>query len=67
MFGGNEWTSSASKPYPYRFGDGREDAEVRGARVVRWLNVNTNKGTRTSTKGRGSEMEERSRTFRCAY
>jgi hypothetical protein len=67
LFGSGEWTSSAAKPYPYRFGDGREDAEVRGARVVRWLTVNDNNGTRTSSKGRGSEVEEHSRTFRCAY
>ncbi len=67
MFGGNEWTSSASKPYPYRFGDGREDPEVRGVRVVRWLRVNDNSGKRTSSKARGSEMEERAKTFRCAY
>ena len=67
LFGSGEWTSSAAKPYPYRFGDGREDADVRGVRVVRWLSVNDNNGTRTSSKGRGSEMEERSRAFRCAY
>jgi hypothetical protein len=67
LFGSGEWTSSAAKPYPYRFGDGREDADVRGVRVLRWLSVNDNNGKRTSTKGRGSEMEERSRAFRCAY
>jgi formylglycine-generating enzyme required for sulfatase activity len=67
LFGSGEWTSSAAKPYPYRFGDGREDPDVRGVRVLRWLSVNDNNGTRTSTKGRGSEMEERSRAFRCAY
>jgi formylglycine-generating enzyme required for sulfatase activity len=66
LFGSGEWTSSAAKPYPYRFGDGREDAETRGARVVRWLTVDDEKGVRTSHKARGSEMEERSRTFRCA-
>ena len=67
LFGSGEWTSSAAKPYRYRFGDGREDADVRGVRVVRWLTVNDNIGTRGSSKGRGSEMEERSKTFRCAY
>jgi hypothetical protein len=67
LFGSGEWTSSAAKPYPYRFDDGREDADVRGARVHRWLTVGTDNGKRTSTKARGSEMEERSRTFRCAY
>ena len=67
LFGSGEWTSSAAKPYPYRFDEGREDPEVRGQRVVRWLTVSDNKGTRASTKGRGSETEERSKTFRCAY
>jgi hypothetical protein len=67
LFGSGEWTSSAAKPYPYRFDDGREDADVRGVRVLRWLSVNDNNVTRTSTKARGSEMEERSKTFRCAY
>jgi hypothetical protein len=67
LFGSGEWTSSAAKPYPYRFGDGREDADVRGVRVLRWLSVNDNNGKGTSTKGRGAEMEERSKTFRCAY
>jgi hypothetical protein len=67
LFGSGEWTSSAAKPYPYRSDDGREDPDVRGVRVVRWLSVNDNNGKRTSSKGRGSEMEERLRTFRCAY
>ena len=67
LFGNREWTSSAAKPYPYRFGDGREDPEVRGARVVRWFNVNDSKTGRTARKARGSEMEERLATFRCAY
>ena len=67
LFGSGEWTSSASKPYPYRFDDGREDAETRSTRVVRWLTVSDNNGTRTSSKARGAEIEERSRTFRCAY
>ena len=67
LFGSGEWTSSAAKPYPYRFGDGREDPEMRGARVVRWLTVNDNNGTRTPSKSRGAEFEERSKTFRCAY
>lgn len=67
LFGSGEWTSSAAKPHPYRFDDGREDADVRGVRVLRWLSVNDNNGTRTSSKARGSEMEERSKTFRCAY
>src|SRR5262245_39651560 len=30
-----EWTSSLSRSYPYDAGDGREDAEARGARVNR--------------------------------
>jgi hypothetical protein len=67
LFGSGEWTSSLSKPYPYRPSDGREDAEVRGNRVTRWLTVIDNKGTRISRKGRGSEVEERTATFRCAY
>ena len=67
LFGSGEWTSSAAKPYPYRFDDGREDPEIRGVRVLRWLSVNDNNVTSTSSKARGSEMEERSRTFRCAY
>jgi formylglycine-generating enzyme required for sulfatase activity len=67
LFGSGEWTSSAAKPYPYRFDDGREDAEMRGARVIRWLTVSNNDGKRSSSKARGSEMEERSKTFRCAY
>jgi formylglycine-generating enzyme required for sulfatase activity len=67
LFGSGEWTSSALKPYPYRFGDGREDADVRGVRVLRWLSVNDNNRIRTSSKGRESEMEERSKAFRCAY
>jgi len=67
LFGSGEWTSSAAKPYPYRFDDGREDADVRGVRVLRWLTINDNNGSRTSTKARGSELEERSKTFRCAY
>lgn len=67
LFGSGEWTSSALKPYPYRVDDGREDADARGVRAVRWLTVNFNNGIRTSSKGRGSEMEERSKTFRCVY
>ena len=68
LFAGNEWTSSASKPYPYRFDDGREDAEARGARVVRWLNVSDEGGARTVKKARGSEAEERTAGgFRCVY
>ncbi len=67
LFGRGEWTSSAAKPYPYRVDDGREDADVRGARVVRWLTVNDDSGVRPSTKARGSGMEEHSKTFRCAY
>jgi hypothetical protein len=67
LFGSGEWTSSASKPYPYRFGDGREDADTRGVRVLRWLTVDDSNGSRISTKARGSQMEERTNTLRCAY
>jgi formylglycine-generating enzyme required for sulfatase activity len=67
LFGWGEWTSSAERLYPYRFDDGREDAEVRGTRVIRWLAVNEDQGPRTSRKARRSEMEERSNAFRCAY
>ena len=30
-----EWTGSLYRPYPYNAGDGREDSEVAGERVVR--------------------------------
>jgi toxoflavin biosynthesis protein ToxD len=30
-----EWTSSVDKPYPYTTGDGREDQESRGPRIIR--------------------------------
>ena len=68
LFAGSEWTSSLSNPYPYRFDDGREDAETRGARVIRWLNVSDEGGARTARKSRGSEAEERTAGgFRCVY
>jgi hypothetical protein len=35
--------------------------------VTRWFNVNDSKTGRTARKARGSEMEERLATFRCAY
>lgn len=68
LFGGHEWTSSASKPDPYCFDDGREDAEVRGARVLRWLTVNAEGGVRAARKARESAAEERTAGgFRCAF
>jgi len=68
LFGGHEWTSSALKPYPYRFDDGREDAEVRGARVLRWLTVVDGGGVRAARKARGPAAEERTAGgFRCAF
>jgi hypothetical protein len=66
--GSTEWTSSAFRPYPYRFDDGREDVEVRGLRAVRGLNIGETKGVKTTRKTRGGAMEERTAAaFRCGY
>jgi len=67
----HEWVSSLYRPYPYRAGDGREDATVLGERVTRGGAADTGVETLTTT-WRGQGVSRRARAghhnigFRCA-
>jgi formylglycine-generating enzyme required for sulfatase activity len=64
LFDQREWTSTLSRPSPYRADDGREDDAAAGARVVRTLRVTER---RAVVPDREALQEERSSpAFRCA-
>jgi outer membrane protein assembly factor BamB len=62
------WTSSLDMPYPYRAGDGREDAKASGRRVLRggsWATIP--RGFRVSYRVRDDPRDEDDyHGFRCA-
>ncbi len=64
LFDQGEWTSTLSKPGPYRIDDGREDDRTAGARVVRTMRLN-DQGKITGHREALPE-EQSSPAFRCA-
>jgi formylglycine-generating enzyme required for sulfatase activity len=58
--GGNvwEWTLSRDQPYPYQVGDGRNDVDAEGARILRGGSFDAGPlRTRTTARARAPTRE----------